>query len=257
MIAAAKLMISRFTTPHLMLALLALICVSASTSSWAEESAFSEDQAEQVKGLVREYILENPEIIAEAITLLQAKQENEKVERQQATLLELQPILQNPPESTVIGNPEGSVTVVEFFDYNCGYCKTMFETVQKSLRANDDIRLALIEFPILGPNSITATKAALAAREQDLYGPFHQAMILHRGNLNESTIMTLARGVGLNIDQLKADMKDPELDEIIAKNRELAQRLEINGTPAFVIGTALVPGAVSLEQFNQLVEDAS
>lgn len=240
----------------LFVGLVAAMCSQPQSTSLAQGSSFSDDQTEEVKGLVREYILENPEIIAEAITLLQAKQETQKAERQQATLLELQPKLQNPPEQTVIGNPDGKVTVVEFFDYNCGYCKSMFETVQKSLRQNDDIRLVLIEFPILGPNSITATKAALAAREQDLYGPFHQAMILHRGNLNESTIMTLARGVGLNIDELKADMKDPDLDKIIARNRDMAQQLEINGTPAFLIGSTLVPGAVSLEQFNQLVEDA-
>lgn len=261
MMAAVKLTLSKFAQRSALFGLASGFCLSLGTAAWApagaQDSSFSDAQADEVKGLVREYILENPEIIAEAITLLQAKQENEKAERQQAKLLELQPQLQNPPEQTVIGNPEGSVTVVEFFDYNCGYCKTMFETVQKSLRANDDIRLVLIEFPILGPNSITATKAALAAREQGLYGPFHQAMILHRGNLNESTIMTLARGVGLNIDQLKADMKDPELDDIIARNRAMAQQLEINGTPAIIIGSTLVPGAVSLEQFNELVKQAS
>lgn len=255
MTSAANLPISRFIQP-LMIGLIAALCLLLNSVANAQDTSFSDAEAEQVKGLVREYILENPEIIAEAITLLQAKQETQKAERQQATLLELQPALQNPPEQTIIGNPDGKVTVVEFFDYNCGYCKSMFETVQESLRENDDIRLVLIEFPILGPNSITATKAALAAREQDLYGPFHQAMILHRGGLNEATIMTLARGVGLNIDQLKEDMKDPDLDKIISKNRDLAQQLEINGTPAFVIGSSLVPGAVSLEQFNELIDQA-
>lgn len=252
----ANLPFSQNSPSMLAAGFIAAMCMLSGISAKAQDGAFSDAEAEAVKGLVREYILENPEIIAEAITLLQEKQESQKIERQQATLLELKPELHNPPEQTIIGNPDGEVTVVEFFDYNCGYCKSMFETVQKSLQENDEIRLVLIEFPILGPNSITATKAALAAREQDLYGPFHQALILHRGSLNEATIMTLARGVGLNIDQLKADMKDPELDKIIAKNRDIAQQLEINGTPAFVIGSTLVPGAVSLEQFNQLIEDA-
>lgn len=252
----AKLNVVWLISRPFIISLYVMFGLSMGSIAVAQDTLFSDSESEQIKGLVREYILENPEIIAEAITLLQAKQENEKAERQQAKLLELQPQLQNPPEQTIIGNPDGNVTVVEFFDYNCGYCKSMFETVQESLRDNDDIRLVLIEFPILGPNSITASKAALAARKQDLYGPFHQAMILHRGGLNEATIMTLARGVGLNIDQLKEDMKDPELDKIISKNRELAQQLEINGTPAFVIGSSLVPGAVSLEQFNALVEQA-
>lgn len=223
----------------------------------AQDGEFSDDQAEEIKGYVREYILENPEIIAEAITLLQAKQETDKVNRQQENLRQLQSELQNPPEQTIMGNPDGKVTVVEFFDYNCGYCKTMFETVLETMQDNTDLRLVLIEFPILGPNSVIATKAALAARKQDLYGPFHQALMSHRGGIDEATVMTLARGVGINVNQLKLDMKAPELDEIIEKNRNMAQKLEINGTPAFVVGDALVPGAVSAEQFNELINQAS
>ena len=220
----------------------------------AQNEVFSQNEETRIKGMVREYILENPEIIAEAITLLQAKQETAKSERLQQNLQQLQSELRNPPENTVIGNPDGSITVVEFFDYNCGYCKSMFETVLNSVQDNSEIRLVLIEFPILGPNSVTASKAALASRNQDLYGPFHQAMMSHRGNLNEATIMTLARGVGLDIDQLQIDMNDPDIDKIIDKNRAFAQQLEISGTPAFIVGEALIPGAVSAEQFNQLIE---
>jgi protein-disulfide isomerase len=225
--------------------------------SIAQDGNFSDGQAEEIKGYVREYILENPEIIAEAITLLQANQETEKSDRQRQNLQQLQSELQNPPEQTIIGNPDGEVTVVEFFDYNCGYCKSMFETVLETMQDNNDLRLVLIEFPILGPNSVIASKAALAARKQDLYGPFHQALMSHRGGIDEATVMTLARGVGINVNQLKLDMKDPELDEIIEKNRSMAQKLEINGTPAFVVGDALVPGAISAEQFNELIKQAS
>ncbi|MBT5241833.1 MAG: DsbA family protein [Rhodospirillaceae bacterium] len=220
----------------------------------ADDEDFSTSEAQQIKGLVREYILENPEIIAEAITLLQSKQETAKTDRQQANLQQLLPALLNPPENTVIGNPDGNVTVVEFFDYNCGYCKSMFETLLDTLQDDKELRLVLIEFPILGPNSVTASKAALASRNQDLYGPFHQAMLSHRGSLNEATIMTLARGVGLDINQLQSDMKDPDIDQIIERNRAIAQQLEINGTPAFVVGDTLVPGAVSGEQFSQLIK---
>ncbi|MEQ8733540.1 MAG: DsbA family protein [Rhodospirillaceae bacterium] len=236
--------------------LAAAACALWAVTAAAQVNNFSQPQEDRIKELVREYILENPEIIAEAITLLQANQESAKLERQQQNLAQLQAELIDPPENTVIGNPDGQVTVVEFFDYNCGYCKSMFQTVLDSMQDNEEIRLVLIEFPILGPNSVIASKAALASREQDLYGPFHQAMMSHRGSLTESTIMTLARGVGLNVDQLQKDMKDPSLDEIIEKNRAIAQQLEISGTPAFIVGSALIPGAVSAEQFNQLVEQA-
>ena len=244
--------VSGIVLAHLIVAANALLTLPA----YAQISSFDQPQEDRIKELVREYILENPEIIAEAITLLQSNQESARLERQQQNLAQLRPELINPPENTVIGNPDGNVTVVEFFDYNCGYCKSMFETVLDSMQDNDDIRLVLIEFPILGPNSVIASKAALASREQDLYGPFHQAMMSHRGSLSEATIMTLARGVGLDVNQLQEDMKDPGLDEIIDKNRAIAQQLEINGTPAFIVGTALIPGAVSAEQFNQLVEQA-
>ncbi len=231
-----------------------VLCALSPSAAMAQNEVFSQNEETRIKGMVREYILENPEIIAEAITLLQAKQETAKSERLQQNLQQLQSELRNPPENTVIGNPDGSITVVEFFDYNCGYCKSMFETVLNSVQDNSEIRLVLIEFPILGPNSVTASKAALASRNQDLYGPFHQAMMSHRGNLNEATIMTLARGVGLDIDQLQIDMNDPDIDKIIDKNRAFAQQLEISGTPAFIVGEALIPGAVSAEQFNQLIE---
>ena len=244
---------SHFLTPILFVAAAAF----ATAPGQAQDADFTTAQEGRVKDLVREYILENPEIIAEAITLLQARQETQRQERQQQTLASLKDRLANPPEGTVIGNPDGSVTVVEFFDYNCGYCKSMFSTVLNTISENDDIRLALIEFPILGPTSITASKAALASREQGLYGPFHQALMNHRGSLNESTIMSLARGVGLNVTKLQEDMKDPEIEKIIEQNREIAQQLEISGTQAFVIGSSLVPGAVSEEQFKQLIAEAT
>lgn len=235
----------------------AALLLATSSGSLAQSSVFSSDQEDRIQELVREYILDNPEIIAEAITLLQARQETARLERQQQNLEQVADDLRNPPEDTIIGNPDGAITVVEFFDYNCGYCKSMFQTVLDSMQTNDELRLVLIELPILGPNSVTASKAALASRAQDLYGPFHQALMNHRGSLNESTIMTLARGVGLNVDKLKADMKDPEIEDIIDKNRELAQKLEISGTPAFVVGSNLVPGAVSPDQFNLLIEEAA
>ena len=254
--------ISRLVTnSHIRLSLLnvAIGCVIAfqSSSVLAQEGLFSTTEEQRIKELVREYILQDPEIIAEAITLLQARQESVRVDRQQDNLLQLRDKLRNPPEETVIGNPDGSITVVEFFDYNCGYCKSMFDTVLNSLQGNDELRVVLIEFPILGPNSVTASKAALASRQQDLYGPFHQAMIRHKGSLSESTIMTLARGVGINVDQLKEDMKDPEVDAIIERNRAMAQQLEISGTPAFVIGSTLVPGALPQEQFDSLIEQSA
>ncbi len=234
----------------------ATVLALAALPAAGQEATFSAAEEERINELVRKHILDNPEIIAEAITLLQSRQEAQRQERQQETLMSLIDDLRNPPEGTVIGDPDGDVTVVEFFDYNCGYCKTMFTTVMNTVRDHGGVRLALIEFPILGPSSVTAAKAALASREQNLYGPFHQALMTHRGSLNDSTIMSLARGVGINVTKLEADMKDPALDDIIERNRGIAQQLEINGTPALVVGTTLIPGTISEDQLKQLLADA-
>ncbi|MEQ9449797.1 MAG: DsbA family protein, partial [Rhodospirillaceae bacterium] len=177
----------------------------------AAQDGFSTKQREEVKELVREYILENPEIISEAIMALQQREEDALAAQQTQALDTHREALLNPPEGTVIGNPNGDVTVVEFFDYNCGYCKQMFSTVSDVLDEDDNLRMVMKEFPILGPNSLVAARAALASREQGKYAEFHIAMLRHRGSLTQDTIMSIARDIGLNVGKLQEDMKNEEI----------------------------------------------
>ncbi|MGE3476700.1 MAG: DsbA family protein [Rhodospirillaceae bacterium] len=224
--------------------------------AFAQNAALSDAQKKEVRALVREYILANPEIITEAVSLLQDKEEKAKASKVVAAINANKAALFTPPEATVIGNPKGDVTVVEFFDYNCGYCKQVYPTVMETLKEDGKIKLVLKEFPILGPGSVVASQAALAARKQNKYQDFHMAMLSHRGQLNEDSIMKIAADVKLDVKKLREDMKAPEITEILKKNHQLAQDLGIEGTPAIVVGETLVPGALQKDHLKELIADA-
>src|SRR5690606_36261478 len=147
--------------------------------------------------LVREYILENPDIITEAVQILQQREDDEQKAKQQATLKERHKELFEPSEGTILGNPKGDVTIVEFFDYNCGYCKSVFPSLMDILKEDGKVKLVLKELPILGPASITASRAALASRKQGKYSAFHQALLSRKGAVNDEGVYDTADQVGL------------------------------------------------------------
>lgn len=211
---------------------------------------------ERVRELVRETILANPEILLEAIAVL----ENRAAEAEQlsrADIIEQQrPTLERDPNAPVLANAEGDVTVVEFFDYNCPYCRRVMPTVDALTEADTGVRLVYREWPILGEGSVFATRAALASREQGLYEEFHVAMMGMTGRAEERSVLTIAREVGLDVDQLLLDMEAPEVDEHIETSMRLAEMLGITGTPTFIIGTNLVPGAVEQATLQALVDEA-
>lgn len=235
--------------------ILALATLLAVPASAQDKSAFSPAQREEMKTLIRDYLIKNPEVIAEAIEALQAKAEQEKDQARNATIAMFKDELFNPKEQTVIGNSQGDITIVEFFDYNCGYCKSMFNDLLQTIKSDGKIRVVLKELPILGPNSVTATKAALASRNQRKYPEFHQALISYKGAINEAAISAVAKGIGLNVDKLLQDMKDPEFDKIIEKNRELARAMDVTGTPALLVGETFVGGAIGKDRLQALIAE--
>jgi protein-disulfide isomerase len=244
------------TTSWFLVSALALAGLAAAPAGAQDKSAFTPAQREQLKGLIRDYLLEHPEVIAEAVGKLQEKEEARKDAERAAVIATRKDELFNPKEQTFLGNLQGDVTIVEFFDYNCGYCKSMFADLMQVVKSDGRIRVVMKELPILGPSSVTASKAALAARNQRKYAEFHQALISYKGALNEAAVTTVAKGVGLNVEKLQADMKDPELDKIIDRNRTLAQDLGVTGTPALVIGDTFVGGAIGKDRIAELVAAA-
>lgn len=228
------------------------IAIFLSFGSLAHAEPLSE---ERVKELVLETIRENPEIIREAIELLQRQERDEQAKQIKGLLSNNRETIERDPNAPVLGNPEGGVTVVEFFDYNCPYCKKAVNDVKSLIRDDKDVRLVYREFPILGEGSVFATRAALASREQGKYEEMHWALMsLNRAE--EATVLKAAGELGLDLEKLKADMKAPEVDKHIQTSMKLAQMLGINGTPSFIIGDVLAPGVIPLEEMQKLVAES-
>ncbi len=209
----------------------------------------------RIKELVYEAIRENPEIVMEAVAILQARQAKEEASAAQNVLSSQRQLLEQDPNAPVLGNPEGDVTVVEFFDYNCPYCKRAAPEVEKLVAADPNVRLVYREWPILGEGSVYAARAALAARNQGKYKEFHDAMMGLKGRATEQSVLRVAAEIGMDVDKMKTDMQSPEVSEHIETSMRLTQALGITGTPAFIIGDAIIPGFIEVPQLQQLVND--
>lgn len=205
---------------------------------------------------VREYLLENPEVIMEALQRLEEREQAAQQEAVKTVLESRADQLLHDPDSPVGGNPEGDVTLVEFFDYNCPYCRRVAPTVEKAIAADPELRVVYKEFPVLGPGSVVTAKAALASRRQGKYLAFHDALMRRKGRLNEESVLKVAQSVGLDVKRLKADMDDETIAKAIRRNRELARALQINGTPGFVVGEKVIPGAVDLKSLQAAIDEA-
>ena len=242
------------------LAASACLMVGIMFVAWAparadEPAAAADLSVEQVEKIVREYLLREPEIVYQALEELQRRQAEAAAARQKAAILENQRELLNDPASPVGGNPEGEVTLVEFFDYRCAYCRRVVSSMRALLDEDRDLRVVFKELPVLGPDSVRAARAALASRRQNGYVPFHFALMT-ADDLSLQGIRAVAEAVGLDADRLEADMTAPEVNAAIEANYALANELGIEGTPAFVIGTQLIPGAVEKARLEQLIREA-
>ncbi|MGB1266237.1 MAG: DsbA family protein, partial [Nereida ignava] len=211
---------------------------------------------ERVKELVLEAIRENPGIVIEAIQMIEERQETAKAFEAKQILTSNRDALERDPNAPVLGNPDGDVTVVEFFDYNCPYCKRVKPHMEALLAADKNVRVVYREWPILGEGSVFAARAALASREQGKYDEFHWAMMDMKGRVGEANVMQAAEKLGIDTAQLRRDMDSPKINEHIETSMRLARSLGFNGTPSFVIGEALAPGLIEADQMIELVNQA-
>lgn len=233
------------------LILFALLC--AATLPAAAQQAMTREQIEEI---VREYLVNNPEVIVQALEALEARHKAAQQADQREALAAHQDQLLRDPDAPVMGNPSGDVTMVEFFDYRCPYCKQVVPALTQLLKDDRDLRLVLKELPILGPDSLLASRAALAAQAQGKYAVMHTALLAHRGSFDDAVIARIAAAAGLDVARLKADMEQPEIAAMIDRNRALAGALSLTGTPAFIIGDTIVPGAADLDTLKTLVAQA-
>lgn len=229
------------------------LVVTLVTPLASHAEALSEDR---VKELVLEAIRENPEIVLEAVQIIEQREQARQAAAAASVLSENRDFLENDPNAPVLGNPDGDVTVVEFFDYNCPYCRRVKPHIEALLDEDPNVRLVYREWPILGDGSVFAARAALAAREQGKYEEFHWALMGMQGRAEEASVIQVAQEIGLDIAQLRRDMQAPEIDAHIAASMEMSRQLGFNGTPSFVIGDALVPGVIEADQMIRLTQEA-
>jgi protein-disulfide isomerase len=205
--------------------------------------AFSADQRRQIEAIIKDYLLNNPEVMLEIQQSLEAKMEKVQAERMAAALKDNSAQVFRNPAAPVAGNPKGDVTIVEFFDYNCGYCKKALVDLVAAAEKDKNIKLVLKEFPILSKGSEETAKVALAAKVQGKYWEFHRAMLEQPGAANEAAALRVAEKIGLNVAKIRVDMASAEVKKQIDDVRALAQRLGIQGTPHFLVGDRPIGGA--------------
>ncbi|MCZ8548191.1 DsbA family protein [Mesorhizobium qingshengii] len=211
----------------------------------------SQDQFDQ---RVHDYILSHPEVVMEALQTLDARQREAAAKEAKAALAAKADEIFRDPASPVSGNVSGDVTMAEFFDYNCPYCRQVAPIMAQAVADDPQLRIVYKEFPILGPDSVFAAKAALAAQRQNKYAQFHKALYDARTRVTEAVVLKVAAEIGLDIPRLKTDMQLPEIQAAIEKNTQLAQALGITGTPGFVVGDQIFPGATDLATMKKLIE---
>ena len=205
---------------------------------------------------IRDYLMANPEVLLEAMQELERRQDSQRDALAQKGVNENQADLYRDPDSPVGGNPNGDVTIVEFNDYQCPYCKRAHQALKSVVGADTRVKVVYKDIPILGEASKIAALAALASVRQGKHGPMHAALMEYSGKLDQDKIFEIASGVGLDRARLEKDMADPKLKEIIDRNMMLASALGVRGTPAFVIGKQFVPGAIDADTLRQYIADA-
>ncbi len=234
----------------------AILFVAGAAAVTGADQTAGQRSVQEIEKIVRNYLLNNPEVLFEAVARHKQKQRRQEAERDRVALRKHRNKILADPHSFVGGNPDGDVTAVEFFDYRCGYCKRFAPTLEKIKKQDPKLRVVYKEFPILGPDSTKGAQAALAARNQGRYLEFHEALMRVQGKLDDKTIMTVARSVGLDTEQLGKDMGAPGIANILGNNRKLAAALGITGTPALIVGDQIVRGAVPLEQLAAMIAAA-
>jgi len=236
----------------------AVVLLALASAGTAQDSPPNAQQEERMGEILRTYLLKHPEIIDEAMQALRERQAAEATAKTAQALKEHRDELLADPMSPVVGDPNGKVTVVEFFDYNCTYCRAAGPMVTELLQGNPDVRFVYKEFPTLAASSRFAAQAALAARRQspELYTAFHDRLMKAKGPLDEGAAVQIAREAGVDVDRMRADMEDPAINKSIDGNIELARAIGVTGTPTFIVGDAMLVGAKPLQQMESAIADA-
>jgi protein-disulfide isomerase len=236
-------------------ALLALALCGAPPAASAQ--SFSDVQRGDIETIVRNYLLAHPEVLEEAMTELSKRQAAAETEKHEASVAKNAETIFNSPRGVTLGNKEGDVTFVEFFDYNCGYCKRAMTDMLDLMKADPKLKVVLKEFPVLSQGSVEAAQVAVAVRMQDASGKkyldFHQKLLGGRGPADKARAMAAAKEAGLDMGKIEKDLASPEVRATLEENLKLAEAMGMNGTPSYVIGKQVVIGAVGLDNLKEKI----
>ena len=223
----------------------------------AKQSSFDAKQTGDIETIVHDYLVQHPEVLLEALDALEAKRGTEQLATQKKAIGEVSPALFETPKDTVIGNPDGDVTVVEFFDYNCGYCKNALSDMEAMVKADPELRFVLKEIPVLGPQSVAASKVSLALRKvaPDKYAAFHQKLLGSRGMADEASALAVASSLGVDPKALKPLIDSSEVGAELSELGEMATTLSISGTPSYVVKDQVLAGAVGIDALKTAVSN--
>jgi len=220
------------------------------------QSAFTPAQQQELQKLIHDYLQNHPEVVIEALKAEKQKEDAVTAANQRKAIAQNRAALLSDPDSAVSGNPKGDVTLIEFFDYRCPYCKQMESAMQALIKEDGKLRIVYKEFPILGPVSVFASRVAIASRKQGKYEEFRSQMITRKGAIDQDSVMKTAASAGLDLDKLKTDMASPDVDKIIQRNYALAEALGIDGTPGLVVGNEMNMGATDLDGLRKMIAAA-
>jgi protein-disulfide isomerase len=241
-------------------ALVGAVLLTAAAPFIASAVEFSSPQRTEIESIIREYLVQHPEVLQDAMAELERRQNAAQAEKGKMAVKQYSQALFYSPRQVVLGDPAGKVTFVEFFDYNCAYCKHAMNDMLTLLKDDPKLRVVLKEFPVLGPGSVEAAQVAVAVRMQDKTGKkylqFHKELLGGRGVANRARALAVAKDVGMDMTQLQKDMQSPEVKATLEENFKLADALGLNGTPSYVIGDQVVVGAVGLPQLQQDINTA-
>jgi protein-disulfide isomerase len=234
-------------------ALAALVAAPA-----ARAQTFSDAQRSEIERIVRDYLIAHPEVLQDVMAEMEKRQNAAEAEKQQVGVRENKELLFNSPHQVTIGNPQGDVTMVEFFDYNCGYCKRALSDMLELIKADPKLRVVLKEYPVLGPGSIEAAQVAVAVRMQDKSGKkyleFHQKLLGTRGPADKARALATAKEIGLDMARLEKDLTSEEVRTTLQESLRLADAIGLNGTPSYVIGSSVVVGALGFAVLKDKVD---
>jgi protein-disulfide isomerase len=237
------------------LAALALAFLALAFSPARAES-FSSGQKAEIEAIIKDYLLQKPEILREAIGVLEAREKAADAKAREKVVSDPSSTLFSPVNQAVIGDPGGKITLIEFFDYNCGYCKRALSDLARLMKDNPDLRVVLRDFPILSPGSVEAAKIANAFLHQfqgEKFWEFHQKLLGSRGPVGKAEALAVAKDLGADMDKLAKDAAVPGITSGIGESEKLAKSLQVTGTPTYVIGEDVVVGAVGYDELEAKV----